>query len=328
MLPRRWASPRTTLNTRTPDGRRRTLRRPRLYRSAAALVTVVLALAGPFHAPGESSTPELPLPPRPAGALTGSQIADAVTSLPLADREQAIEREILSGNVPRFLRALKPVNLQPTGSSRTLTCFVTPDYLAVGSDMDFLRVPLTPVTAQRIADRLDAMLPTRRIVDAVWHSAVGKLEPAPIPPSPAMSSVPVFHDHQKLVEKQRAQDGIPDGALLAGIKKDIVITPLLALRPPPPRVAIYGWHRLDGSPIQPLSLVHKATYADYSHGVRLVSRTALLDGKSTSVAALLNDPATASLLSDEGILSNPRYPVTPLPSGIPANGVQPPPGRP
>ena len=51
----------------------------------------------------------------------------------------------------------------------------------------------------------------------------------------------------------------------------------------PGKIAIYGWHRLNGAPIQPLSTVHGACYADYSHGIRLVSETVLVDGKTRFV---------------------------------------------
>ena len=66
------------------------------------------------------------------------------------------------------------------------------------------------------------------------------------------------------------------------------------------RVAIYGWHRPDGTPIQPLSTVHGARYADYSHGVRLVSLVAYVDGVPRSLLDLLQDPRIAGSLSDEG----------------------------
>ena len=59
-------------------------------------------------------------------------------------------------------------------------------------------------------------------------------------------------------------------------------------------------HRDAGQPIQPLSTVHGANYADYSHGIRLVSRWALIDGKLRLIRDLLQDPATARVLSDEG----------------------------
>jgi hypothetical protein len=51
-----------------------------------------------------------------------------------------------------------------------------------------------------------------------------------------------------------------------------------------------------------LSVVHGARYADYSHGVRLVSTTAFVDGKPTSIFDLMRDERFAGVLSDEGPL--------------------------
>ena len=67
-------------------------------------------------------------------------------------------------------------------------------------------------------------------------------------------------------------------------------------------MAIYGWHRGKGAPIQPLSTVHGAAYADYSHGTRLVSDRVVLNGKSHSVYDVLKDPVLVDVLSDEGCI--------------------------
>ncbi len=71
-------------------------------------------------------------------------------------------------------------------------------------------------------------------------------------------------------------------------------------------MAIYGWTRPDGRPIQPLSTVHGARYADYSHGVRLVWHEAWIDGAPRSLYEALADPELAPLWSDEGPLRDPR----------------------
>jgi len=72
------------------------------------------------------------------------------------------------------------------------------------------------------------------------------------------------------------------------------------LKPSPGRVAIYGWHRTNGRPIQPLSTVHGARYADYSHGVRLVSQTAFIDGKPIDLKDVIQDRELAVIVNDEG----------------------------
>ena len=51
------------------------------------------------------------------------------------------------------------------------TIEVMPDYLAVGSDDDFVRMPMRPQTAQQIADAFGCVLPTRKIVDAMDAAA-------------------------------------------------------------------------------------------------------------------------------------------------------------
>jgi hypothetical protein len=92
--------------------------------------------------------------------------------------------------------------------------------------------------------------------------------------------------------------------LVSGHKKDVVVTNLLTGNPD--RIAIYGWQRLNGAPIQPLSTVHGACYADYSHGIRLVSETVLVNGEARSVYDVLQDPVLSRLLSDEGPIANLR----------------------
>jgi len=97
------------------------------------------------------------------------------------------------------------------------TVQVLPDYLAIGDDRDFVCVPLSPLAAQRIADRLGFALPTRKLVDDVYASADVKLAPRPMPAGARMMSVDYFARHQQTVEGQLA--GTPRGHLVAGHKK-------------------------------------------------------------------------------------------------------------
>ena len=89
-------------------------------------------------------------------------------------REQAILSEILAGNVPGFLRRLVPVELAyQSGRHTTLTAtiFVMPEYLAIGSDDDFLRIPTNLETASLVAARFGFVLPTTKMVDAIYEQA-------------------------------------------------------------------------------------------------------------------------------------------------------------
>jgi hypothetical protein len=251
----------------------------------------------------------LPLPNRSTNAATGSEFLQHVANLDLKAREQEVYSQVLSGNVPTFLRHLCSVAVTNVieGKTNTATFYATPDYLAVGSDADYLLMPISPGTAQRLADALNCALPTRKMVDAIYAAAEVKLTPTPIPPSPAMTTVEVFSNHNAIVRSQRAEQlaAHPLGALVAGHKKDVVISARLASAPG--KVAIYGWHRTNGLPIQPLYLGHTNTWVDYSQCTRLVQQAMLVNGKSNTVSAVLADPALAPLLSDEGVIEQGRY---------------------
>jgi hypothetical protein len=96
-----------------------------------------------------------------------------------------------------------------------------------------------------------------------------------------MRSNSYYWEHEQRIREQRLALHAPLGALTAGQKKDLVFTNRLWGKAG--RVAIYGWHQHAGAPIQPLSTVHGARYADYSHGVRLVSAVAFVNGRARSI---------------------------------------------
>jgi hypothetical protein len=256
-----------------------------------------------------SAGQRLELPPRPSASPTGSAFAREVAALPLEAREARIREEILAGNIPGWLRTLVPVTMrrQHQGAESRITFWVAPDYLAVGSDTDYLLMPMRPQLAQLLADRSGTSLPTPAMVDATWLAAPVKLGPDSIAPSAAMVTIPVFVAHNAMVGARRRADAHPMGALTAGHKKDVVLTPRLdslVLR-----VAIYGWHLPDGKPIQPLNTWHTTGHVDYSHGIRLVARRILVDAEEHDLRDVLIDPARALLVSDEGAMRTGRYPV-------------------
>src|SRR5437762_13665041 len=53
----------------------------------------------------------LNLPPRPSGALTGSQFINVITPMSLTERENWIYAQVVSGNVPDLFRTLAPVSV-------------------------------------------------------------------------------------------------------------------------------------------------------------------------------------------------------------------------
>ncbi|MDX1701449.1 MAG: T9SS type A sorting domain-containing protein, partial [Melioribacteraceae bacterium] len=176
---------------------------------------------------------------------------------------------------------------------------------------DYLYTPMTPSTAQYLADRLECTLPTKKIVDIVYSTASIKLDPQPIPPSNRMTTIPVFWDHTDSIKMQFSQKEFErlSDKIVGGHKKDIIISnKIYSSDRNFERVVIYGWHLSVGNPIQPVYNGHIAKYADYSHGVRLIYNAAFLNGDPINVLDILQDPDLHSLLSSEGIISKPYYP--------------------
>ena len=278
-----------------------------MSRSASALVAIViscygLAATGRPALPADVQTFTRRIPARSPQARTGSQFAESLAGLDQTARERAILREILDGNIPSFLRHLVPVDLGFRSASRTVsaTIFVTPDYLAIGSDDDFLRIPMNLATATTIAETFDFVLPTRKMVNAIYEQSGYHFVPEPLPAGPRMTSTDYYRAHNAMIETQARTAAVPLGTLVSGHKKDVVLTNLLTRTPG--RIAIYGWHRHADSPIQPLSTVHGACYADYSHGIRLVAGMAMQEGALRPVTEILSDQALAPVLSDEGVI--------------------------
>ncbi|MBS1606060.1 MAG: hypothetical protein JST42_25610 [Bacteroidetes bacterium] len=226
--------------------------------------------------------------------MGGSEFYRTVATWHWKKRDSLAVRLILAGDMPKFLQRFVPVNTSTTdsltGKMIGARYYVARDYLSVGSGEDWARVPLTPMAAQKIADSLGCFLPTRKMVNEIYARARVKLEPVPMYAF-RDSSVTMWQHHLIIEGQRKGRRG-----LIAGIKKDVVIPG----EPRPGKVTIYGWHRLNGVPIQPPYSGHVDWYVDYSHGIRLVYRTIWVDGKAMDYTAVLASPRLRSLLYDEG----------------------------
>jgi N-acetyl-anhydromuramyl-L-alanine amidase AmpD len=238
--------------------------------------------------------------------MKGSAFASRFGSASQAERESRVFDLVDRGSFVRW--PWKSVACA-TGSFRG-EFYVASDYFAIGEEDDFLRLPISPILAQRIADRLGWTLPTARMVDEIWAAAEVRTAPSPWgPPYDAtMTSVSRFvaHDARVTMQLDKFSPGWR-GRLVAGHKKDVVLSNKLVRG----RVAIYGWHALDGIPIQSLNVSsHADSYADYSHGARFVRGDMSVNGTSTRVSDVLSSSLLHALISDEGVMRVTRQPGT------------------
>lgn len=224
-----------------------------------------------------------------------------ISALPLEEREEEIYKALSAGNMPDFLR--KTVILMgefadSAGIIHKVQYELMPDYLSVGSDSDFCRIPMNPHTAQGLASLFGASLLTSKLSDHIYRMASLKLAPFPYAPVGRENElVAKFVAHNIQIERQKAEAKGVNGQLIAGIKKDIILSNRMAKRSD--RVVIYGWHKADADPIQPVYSGHVDWYVDYSHGIRLVNNQVLIDGKPFLLTEVLSDPLLYSIFSDE-----------------------------
>ena len=216
-----------------------------------------------------------------AATMGGKEFLESLAGLSRSEADEAILAQLAAGNVPDFMRRLVPVSfsVSDNGTTKNITILSLPDYFSIGSNDDFVRIPMHRELAERIAASLSLSLPTPTIVDAIYEAANVKLAPK------SMGAKSLFEDaarHNREIEKQIAGTDFSAGRqslLIAGHKKDIVWSEST----PNNKEAIYGWHKLSGERIQPLNKIHSRFYADYSHGLRLIASSAVVDGQEVMI---------------------------------------------
>ena len=238
---------------------------------------------------------------RPAGlqhavdndARTGEAFFKQAVSYNWAQRDSLALESANAGQVPDFYFHFVPVTMpftMPDGKNVKVTLYVAPDYFMVGTTSNWARVPITPMAAQKIADVYGCFLPTPLMVDAIYKASAVKL--APVPMYAYRDSTITMWQHHLIIEGQRKNKK----GLISGIKKDVVLSNKVLEHAKPNRVAIYGWHLLDGKPIQPVYAGHVNWYVDYSHGIRLIARTVKVDGKLEDHSILFGVGSESSML--------------------------------
>lgn len=236
--------------------------------------------------------------------MKASDFLAANANSSLSEWENAVLDQAKTGRLVEWPFVAVEVNAKgKSGEAHHATFLVSSDYLSIGDSSDFIRMPLTPLAAQRVVDELGYVLPTPKMVSDTWKAASTKTTPVPMVPNRG-ANLGQYADHSRAIDQRL---GAAPLGLVSGQKKDIVVGRLVK----PGKVVIFGWYHPDGTNIQPRTNVHGDFYVDYSHGVRLVSPWMIVDNKEKKVSEVLSDPELWPLLSDEGLIpeNQQRYPV-------------------
>lgn len=237
------------------------------------------------------------IPVRDLNAVSGSVFIQNNINLVGSKRDTNILNEFVSGNIPNFLRNFKPITIN--NESDSITYFVTSDYLSIGDDSDYVRMPMSAITAKKIANLYDCTLPTKKMVNDIWKNSENKLAPLPWGPpyNSDMEKTHRFGTHSKNIDKQL--NGLNKFALTSGHKKDTLINKKILTNKN--NTCIYGWHQLNGVPIQGVNAVsHNKDYYDYSQCIRLIANDVVVNGVGLKFIDVIKNPSLCSLVSDEG----------------------------
>jgi len=208
-------------------------------------------------------------------------------NVPDINKEIAFMKQFFAGNTPSFMHFLRPVTMTANGISITL--FVTPEVLSVGNDEDYMRFPLSPLAGKFIGDKFDMSLPTKGIVDALYRAADVKLAARGLVADATIAKDGMHQEgagfswhHNEIIDGQlQAANKFDDHQihLFAGHKKEPIISTYAAQNPG--KLDFYGLYGANGVAIQ-RNPAHGWTYADYSHGLRLVHKSVILEENGSS----------------------------------------------
>lgn len=240
-----------------------------------------------------------------AGAVLSSLFAKqarATSSDPWAELERSAQPAKRDEWASKVIRAgeLDPVIWHPVSMRGGLRVYVSGDQLSWKG----IRIRASNRVAQLAADELGALLPTAAIVRATHQAAERQIDALPEAPNPG-SSVSGWRRHEERIAAALAPfgpAGRPHARLTSSTGKDYV---LRAGPVRPDLLLFYGWRspRMGQVPWgidYPEPMIqdpqggggvgaaidggHGIGFFDYSHGIRLVRRTAELDGQPIDLA--------------------------------------------
>ena len=259
--------------------------------------------------------------------MKGTDFLKSIGPVYSQDRQAKIVLAVEKGwSLPPLWESI-PVR-HPDG--RVFTIQVMNDALMIGEVDDFVRVNVSHLDAQHIADILDCRLPTVKIVDLVHSHAVLTIEPCTSEPDAHMASTERMAKHSKAISDKAGISSCYT-PFTCSVGKDWVLTNNY---PHPLKGANYGWHtksvpnsvhpewgpfpcKIGGYVFQPLGFRHDIHHTDYSQTLRLVSKYVGVEdaaNRKSSVVELdkvLTSPDTADLFSYEGVLKYTRHPGIP-----------------
>lgn len=245
--------------------------------------------------------------PQTSSRRSGSELVSRYQNGNGNTRHCQVLGDLSAGHIAPHLTNLVPIEV-----GDGITICVMPDYLSVGTDADNVRMPLGRDQAVEIAREMGFILPTTGIADAICNEARTNSESHSIvsrtylPSGTLNMQMDRVRGHDTDIDRRLNGTPYEPGDLVACHKKDLVMNDLSRQG----RVSIYGFARSNSSYWEPNHhATHGDSYSDYSHGVRLVSQTAFVNGEPVPIMDLIRDgrvPGGSGLDASDRATFNPE----------------------
>jgi hypothetical protein len=256
-------------------------------------------------------------------------------------REALVYNAIIQQGPPKNL---VPVTVPGPGGTK-ITYQTMADYITI----DGIRVPMTPVTAQRVANHFGMMLPTSKMSQQIYEAAKTKVRANPLSGTGYVSPLTGKRYSGKDVVKSRIGESdaavaysnltnqelskIKNPGLISGHGKEITEPTQSASISD---VSFGGWQGAGGKALQPYTNAHKgqaAFHTEYALNTRLIDDGNVIittpDGKtiSTTMQKLRANPNFSKAIADAtGIKKyddksqkvSPTKTIEPAPGKVPA----------
>ena len=252
------------------------------------------------------------LPDRPEGCDGGKAFAEKLKGKSAEEAKKMILEELKKGNMPDFLREPAAITIVLPGD-KSVTYYAMPDYLAVGSNDDYMLVPMSGDMAQEICREFQMVPPTAMMASDIHSLAdhqfnAGDPDPSKNLTRPWASGNPPTDTPDKWVEhntdiaRLKQDVGASPGELVSGHKKDIVMSDRVEQSSAASassgkkdpfahdRLGLYGpgysqneaernMEKQTGKDAPPMADAarHHPGYIDYSQGLRPVSAIVYVD---------------------------------------------------
>ena len=177
-----------------------------------------------------------------------------------------------------------------------------PDYLAIGSNEDFVYIPMNGITFGLICAAWGGSPPTKKIV-SFTHKYAKRIDFRPMTPTQGFPyDHSMMHTDRYVIyngwcKKAREKAGVKLGELVSGHKKDVILDPYLE-EVQWKKVGVFGGY-IGTRPIHNFEgHSHLWSYKDYSHGCRVVDQEVVFeDGSIDTVKNILEDKNRFRLLN-------------------------------